>query len=207
MLGLTFDPNLPLHKFLPLNYKAVESFFRAGRKGVVFTMGCVHKHHASFLRLSVCDRNSFIMCTCFCQTENAWYFLSNMYLRPFKCIDSLKIFKIYLSMLIIAPSAGELSYLSFSLTHWLPVGRFGGQFIFSLEGTTAFIVSHIFDFPLSPQNLQIFFPPQLSLSLPTLIALYSNAWLRPQMLKFLFPNCTKLCRDQHVMMIFITLYE
>lgn len=52
-------------------------------------------------------------------------------------------------MLIIAPSAGERSFLSFSLTHWLPVGRFGGQLIFSLEGTTAFNMAHIFDFPLS----------------------------------------------------------
>lgn len=110
-------------------------------------------------------------------------------------------------MLIIAPSAGERSFLSFSLTHWLPVGRFGGQLIFSLEGTTALNMAHIFDFPLFLSSKPADFPPQLSMSSPTLIALYSNAWLRPQTLKFLFPNCTKLCRDQHVMMIFITLYE
>lgn len=173
-------------------------------------MGCVHKHHASFLRLSVRDRNSFIMCTCFCQTENAWYSLSNMYLRPFKCIFNLKML-ILKDLFVYAHNCPLCRWAVFPLfffntlascwvvwrsAYFQPRGHYCLQ-----HGP------HLWFSSLSLLKTCRFFPPQLSLSSPTLIALYSNAWLRPQTLKFLFPNCTKLCRDQHVMMIFITLYE
>lgn len=116
-------------------------------------MGCVHKHHASFLRLAVCDGKSFIMCTCSSQTENARYSLSNNNLKMI-CEKDLLVFSCDSPLCRWA---------------WFPLLFFntlascqadGGQLISSLEGTPAFNIAHILDtffFFSLPQTCCIFF--------------------------------------------------
>lgn len=152
-----WPPTFPSINSFPLTIKQWKVFFRAGRKGVVFTMGCVHKHHASFLRLSVRDRNRFIMCTCFCQTENAWYFPSNMYLRPFKYIFSLKMKDLFVyahNSPLCRWAVLPLFFFNTLASCWA-VWR---SAYFQPRGHYCLHRVPHFDFPLSPQNLQIFSP-------------------------------------------------